>query len=364
MTNSPDNPPSPRASGEPGPWYLFSPLTDLVAFAGSGLVTIGGIALASHLGLLDQNLPGWLWVFAIVIMDGGHVFGTLFRVYLDPAELRRRPFLYGLTPLVCFVIGFIAWQIGPKAYFRLIAYTAIFHFVRQQFGWVRLYRFRRGERDKLGGLLDELTIYAATLYPLLYLHIHPDQRWGWNLRTDLVQLPNILPPFTVIYWTLMAAYTLKSLYAWSGRAITNPGKDIVVATTAFSWYLGFVTYYESPFAHTLCVVVVHAMPYYALTYSYTKHRRKAGHTVGGRFSNGLVSFLITHALLGFLLSDVTRLVRGTKALSFFGMGAWVRPPEILWILVPLFATVQLTHYSLDAFIWRKKDNPDLKVFGH
>lgn len=356
--------PSTEPQRPAGPWYLFSPTTDLIAFAGSGVITIVGLAIARYYGLLDQDVPEWLWLFALVLMDGGHIFGTLFRVYLDREEVRRRPYLYWLTPLGCFLIALLAAQVGLWLYIRLIAYAAIFHFVRQQYGWVRLYRHRRGEGDKLGGRLDEITVYAATLYPLLYLHVHAVPGIGWLSPSDLVRLPDILLPFTVAYWAIMTAYLLKSLYAWSGRAMTNPGKDIVVVTTALCWYLGLVTFHESTFARAFCVVVLHAMPYYALTYNYTRLRRKAGHTVGGWFGREWTSFLVFHILLAILLKEAWSLVKGSKSLSLFGTGSWLIPREAVFILIPLLGTVQLTHYFLDAFIWRKKDNPDLQVFGH
>ena len=52
-------------------------------------------------------------------------------------------------------------------FWRALAYLAVFHFIRQQYGWVMLYRVRGGERGRAGRWLDGATVYAATLYPLI-----------------------------------------------------------------------------------------------------------------------------------------------------------------------------------------------------
>lgn len=347
----------------PGPWYLFSPGVDLFAFLGSGVFTVLGIAGAAYFGILDQWLPKWLWVVAMICLDGGHIFGTIFRVYLDPVELRRRPYLYGLTPLIAYFLGLLVIHFwGGLAYFRVIAYSAIYHFIRQQFGWVRLYRYRRAEKGRLGQWLDEAAIYAATLYPLLYLHVHPAHNVFWSTKQDIIHVPLPLAPFTVLYWLIMGAYVIKSVGTWCGLGTPNPGKDIVVSTTAFCWYLGYVTLYGYPFANTLTVVVLHAMPYYALTYYYTRHRREAGEPVGGALSQGLVPFLATHVVLAFLFTGAWDILASHHQTWLF-RASWNLPWGILKFILPMLGVIQLTHYFLDAFIWRRRDNPGLQILG-
>jgi hypothetical protein len=47
----------------------------------------------------------------------------------------------------------------------------------------------------------------------------------------------------------------------------NPGKDVVVITTAVCWYIGIVTF-NSDYAFTVTNVIIHGVPYMVLVYWY------------------------------------------------------------------------------------------------
>ena len=133
--------------------WLFSPAVDLAAFGGSAVASFAALAVGWHYGLLDgtkADTPEWAWVAAVLLIDVAHVWSTLFRVYLDPAEFRRRRGVYLLVPVVGLVAGIALYDAGPHVFWRCLAYLAVFHFVRQQYGWVMLYRARCGERDRGG----------------------------------------------------------------------------------------------------------------------------------------------------------------------------------------------------------------------
>ena len=70
--------------------------------------------------------------------------------------------------MACTTLGFSAgfglYQAGEDVFWRVLAYLAVFHFVRQQWGWVAMYRGRLRERDPFGLWLDRLAIYLATIY--------------------------------------------------------------------------------------------------------------------------------------------------------------------------------------------------------
>ncbi|HEY8176340.1 MAG TPA: hypothetical protein VIF32_11640, partial [Gemmatimonadaceae bacterium] len=127
------------------PW-LFSRSVDLGVFGGSAIVALIAVAAGIRLGVTDDT-PAWAWIAAVLFVDVAHVHATLFRTYLDRGELQRRPLLYTFVPLACFVIAFALYQSGALLFWRCAAYLAVFHFVRQQYGWVALYRSRAGERD-------------------------------------------------------------------------------------------------------------------------------------------------------------------------------------------------------------------------
>src|SRR5262249_56954114 len=132
-----------------------------------------------------------------------------------------RPALYALVPIGGFVAGVLLFTQGEAVFWRVLAYVAVFHFVRQQAGWVLLYRARAGERDRLGRALDLGAVYAATVYPLLWWHAHLPRRLHWFLPRDLAALPAALasaalPP----YVALLAAYAGRAARRYPRRPRT------------------------------------------------------------------------------------------------------------------------------------------------
>jgi hypothetical protein len=169
--------------------WLFSPRVDLFAFLGSATVSLLALWIGARLGVLNNDSPDWIWIPFVLLIDVAHVYATAFRVYFDTDELKRRPLLYCFVPIVGYAIGVAVYSENGLFFWRALAYLAVFHFVRQQYGWVALYRARLNERDVWGKLIDSLAIYSATIYPLVYWHAHLPRRFWWFLTDDFSSLP-------------------------------------------------------------------------------------------------------------------------------------------------------------------------------
>lgn len=377
----------PRAAAAPRSRWLFSPAVDLAAFGGSAALSLVALAVGWQLGWLDgekADTPEWAWVVGVLLIDVAHVWSTLFRVYLDPDEFRRRPGLYLLVPVAGLVAGVGLYSLGPVVFWRCLAYLAVFHFVRQQYGWVMLYRAKCGERDRAGRWLDSAAIYLATVFPLVYWHAHLPRRFWWFLKGDFRQIPtlaaDLLEP---LYWLALTAYFLRSVWRW-WHGFANPGKDLVVFTTAVCWYVGVVAV-NSDYAFLVTNVVIHGVPYLVLVYWY-------GWVRNSRLSPGAGPRLAVSPAkrepgegplekrrprVGHL-KTIAAFVAAVWALAFaeellwdrcvwherdwlFGPG-W-RVTDWKWLLVPLLALPQLTHYVLDGVIWRRKANPGFTLVG-
>jgi hypothetical protein len=343
-----------------GPW-LFSARTDLTVFLGSAIVSLAALWVGAQAGLLYGDTPDWAWVPAVLLIDVAHVYATGFRVYLDTDELKRRPWLYALVPLIGFAIGVALYSEGELVFWRVLAYLAVFHFVRQQYGWVALYRARAGERDRLGKWIDSAAIYAATVYPLIYWHAHLPRRFWWFLTNDFNAIPSAVAAAAApVYWALMAAYAFKSLRGWLIHREGNPGKDMVVATTAVCWYVGIVAF-NSDYAFTVTNVIIHGVPYLALIYWYSRRRfeQTGGRGVFRLFARGPAVFLVSLWALAYfeeMLWD-----RGVwQDRSWLFGGPW-DVSSLKIVLVPLLALPQIIHYVLDGFVWRRNNNPDFTL---
>ncbi|MSP15322.1 MAG: hypothetical protein EXR73_01705 [Myxococcales bacterium] len=330
--------------------WLFSPAIDLSVFGGSALLALALLALGAPLGLLAADTPDWAWIPAILLIDVAHVWSTAFRVYLDPDERRRRPARYALVPLFGWLLGVALYSEGPLVFWRVLAYLAVFHFVRQQWGWVALYRARAGETR--GAWLDGAAIYAATLWPLLHWHGHLPRGFAWFLPGDFAAVPAALATATFpLYVALLAAYAARAVWQGLRDGAWHPGKHLVVVTTALLWHLGIVTF-NSDYAFTVTNVFAHGIPYLALVFAYGRARGLAPFRFGRAALPAFLGLLFLVAYAEEFLWD--RVLWHERAWLFGG--AWNAGTLELW-LVPLLALPQLTHYLLDGLIWRRRDNP-------
>ncbi len=265
-----DSPQAVSAPLLPSAW-LFSRRADLLLFGGPAVVSMLLLAAGARTGHLDGDLPVVLWLAVVVCVDVAHVWSTGWRVYADPEELRRRPALYLGIPAAAYAAGVLLHTAGPLAFWRVLAYLATFHFVRQQYGWVALYRRKGGENEEPGATwerrLDAATIYGATLAPLAWWHATLPKRFHWLLDGDYAAgLPaGAGPAALAAFGVLFVAWVGKEARRLvTGRAVSW-GKVLVVLTTALCWHLGVVVF-DSDYAFAVTNVLVHGVPYFGLVY--------------------------------------------------------------------------------------------------
>jgi hypothetical protein len=348
-----------QGSGPVRNFWLFSRSIDLGVFLGSAVASILLLVVGWQLGLLDNDSPEWTWISAVLLIDVAHVWSTSFRVYLDKAELKRRLSLYLLVPVLGYVLGVALYSEGELIFWKVLALVAVFHFVRQQYGWVNLYRRKLGETAVWTWWIDAAAVYLATIYPLAYWVTQLPRNFQWFVQDDFIAAPaavaTVLFP---LYVAALTAYAAKSIYLYLNTGFANPGKDIVVATTAFCWYVGIVML-NSDYAFTVTNVIIHGVPYFALIWVYARFRRETSGRVYRSLSSNWIVFLATLWALAYVEE------------LFWHRGVW---HERQWLfgdswnwqnlktyLVPLLAVPQITHYILDGFIWRRNNNPDFSL---
>jgi len=337
--------------------WLFSAPIDLAVFGGTAVAALALVALGPALGA-SADAPEWSWITGVLLVDVAHVWSTAFVVYLDPAEWQRRPALYAGTPIAAFALGVALYAWGEGPFWRAIAYFAVFHFIRQQYGWVMMYRARCGERDRLGRWLDGATIYAATLYPLIWWHASLPRRFSWMRDGDFIGgLPAwVIAPARAIYLALLVMYVARAVIA---RPVSW-GKHLVVATTVACWYVGIIAT-NSDYAFTVSNVFVHGIPYMALVFLYARSAAREPRSAHGAgawlLERGLIVFLATLWLVAYFEEMVWDRGLWHERGWLFGTGRDIGGAAA--VLAPLLAVPQLAHYVLDAFLWKRRSNPRL-----
>lgn len=337
--------------------WLFSAPIDLAVFGGTAAISLLLVLAGPSHGTAS---PEWTWITGVLLVDVAHVWSTAFVVYLDPAEWRRRPVLYAAVPVATFGAGVALYACGEAMFWRALAYLAVFHFMRQQYGWVMMYRARNGERGRRGSWLDGATVYAATLYPLIVWHTRLPRAFAWMKPGDFV---TGLPPLTAtiagwIYAALLASYAVRAVL----QRPVSWGKHVVVAATAACWYVGIVAT-DADYAFTVTNVFIHGVPYLALVYLYARaasrepgsQRGATARMIGTR--RGLVVFCASLWAIAYLEELIwDRAIWHDRSWLF---GGSIEVGWLATLLVPLLAVPQLTHYVLDGFLWRRRANPRL-----
>jgi hypothetical protein len=352
------------------PGWIFSPAIDLWVFLGSAGLSITLWLVGGWLGgeTVAVSSPQWSWLLAVLLVDVAHVWSTAFVVYLDAAELRRRPGLYIGAPLAAWVVGIAIYHIGDaELFWRIVAYLAVFHFVRQQYGWVMMARGSVGECDRLGRWLDGATIYATTVVPLILWHTQLPRNFWWMREGDFITgVPTMVGDLAIfVYVVLGTTYAVRAV-GGAVRAVRNRGthvpwtKHIVVVTSALCWYLGIVAT-NSDYAFTVTNVFLHGIPYAALIYLYARRaaaRPESARSVSaGIVRRGLLPFLASLWAVAYLEELLWDRMIWHDHPSLFGNGPDL--DSMAALLVPLLAVPQLTHYLLDGFLWRRASNPRL-----
>jgi hypothetical protein len=305
------------------------------------------------------DLPTWLWVVLVVGVDVSHVYSTVFRTYFDRREFLRQPGLYRITPLIGWVGGVLLYSLEPMFFWRALAYLAVFHFVRQQYGFMMMYSCK----TRTGHIaLDKLAIYAATLYPLLYWHCH-DRSFHWFIAEDFYQFgaPSVSAVGFVVYCLSMVSYCVAEIRSLVVTKTINVPKSLLLIATAATWWVGIISF-DNDIAFTATNVIAHGIPYLALIWIY---KRKEEALSGARslfFSLfGVPLYVLVLSIVAFFEEAIWDSVlwrEHGELFSFFWTQTRV-PDVALSLVVPLLMLPQFLHYVYDAFIWRFRDGDPL-----
>lgn len=330
------------------PW-LGNPKVESIFILSPALFPVAVIFLFRDY-FISHDVSTWWWVILVLCVDVSHVYSTLFRLYWDKQTFTTYKHLLIIIPIGALVVGFSLHYYDAMLFWRILAYIAVFHFVRQQYGFMRLYS-RFEPRERWSRLIDSVAIYSATLYPLLYWHIHATDKLAWFVKGDFISLQ--LSPYSNYFFTLyviiVLIYTGKELRASFLRRSFNVPKNLIVAGTFASWYVGIVLF-QGDLIFTLLNVVAHGIPYMALIWLHgQKKNEEFSFNLKGLGIFGGV--LIVLAYIEEYFWD--RFVWKEHVDIFPGLSSvFIEGPALLSLIVAVLVLPQVTHYILDGFIWR------------
>ncbi len=348
------------------PW-IYSSKFDLAAIIGPPVV-ITAIVLAWGNKLAKLDTPPWLWVFLVLFIDVAHVYSSLFRTYFDREEFKRRKSLYLIVPTVTWLGGIGIYAIlGPVVFWSCVAYFAIYHFVRQQYGFLMLYR--RGEPvGDLGYRLDQLAIYIATVYPLVYWHTY-SRNFQWFSEFEVIRIPWVWPEYIcrAVYVLALGAFLVRELNRWRVTGSLNVGKCLLLFATAAAWGTGIILF-NGDLTFSLINIISHGIPYMALIWIYQYRKRSNSAHSENRFLKFfqlkyVPFYILALVVLAYFEEGIWDWFVWREHAGIFGSFHWNATNAVLVVLIPLLTMPQVTHYVLDAYIWRvnKKGKEEVRA---
>ncbi|NIF05333.1 hypothetical protein F3J23_07750 [Chryseobacterium sp. Tr-659] len=300
---------------------------------------------------LENHYSFYTWLFLIVFVDVAHVYSTLFKTYFVKGEIQKRRLLYIGIPVISWGLGIILFQFGSLVFWSVLALVAVFHFIRQQYGFMRIYA--RFEPNNWSKKVDEVAIYAATVYPMLYWFKTPRAfTWFVNNEFDWLQnLPDYKSFITIVYFSILAAWVGKTIFEALKFQNLNIPKTALIIGTYLSWYFGIV-YFNNDLLFTFLNVVSHGVPYIALIYI-REIRQKENHQLNWmlafKSASGIFLFIGIILCFAFLEEFLWETLVWNEHFTL----DFTVSETLVQFLVPLLVVPQLTHYLLDGFIWRK-----------
>ncbi len=301
------------------------------------------------------NLTSTWWLVVVLGIDVSHVYTTLYKTYWDKTLVQQKQKLLLLVPFIAFIMAFIAINIGFNFFWRVLAYIAVFHFIRQQYGFVKIYSRKQNNYMQW---LDTLVIYSATIYPILYWHCNGPFQFTWFTAKDFVTIPYPIVDKIAfyLYCLIIIAYCIKEIVMFIKTKTGNLPKNLVIIGTLISWYLGIV-YYNSDLIFTILNVVTHGVPYMALVWINGKANATKATLPIMYKGFGICIFLLIPFVLGYVEEGLWDTIIWKEHTNLFGVFEFINQIDTTsfkTIIIPILILPQLTHYLLDGFIWRIK----------
>lgn len=333
------------------PW-IHKAKTDSLFIIGPSFFVLALIfVFQDYIAEIENDYSFYTWLFLIVFIDVAHVYATLFKTYFVEDEFQKQKKRLISLPVICFIVGVILFSFGSLVFWSFLAYIAVFHFIRQQYGFMRLYA-RKEMKTRISVFIDNLTIYASTGYPMLYWFFSSKRKFNWFVENEFFKFENhrLLDFLFWIYAGILILYVVFTAIQSIKNKFFNIPKNSIIWGTTLSWYFGIV-YFNDDLIFTLLNVVSHGIPYMALVYFKEidgKSEQELGRLSYLKRYQGFLIYIGILLLIAFSEEFLWEFFVWNENISLtnFDFSNW----QIF--LVPLLTVPQFTHYILDGFIWK------------
>ena len=333
--------------------FIVSPGFDAFFFFGSVLTVLMAWAAAT----LFQVNGFYILAAVAVVSNGPHLVSTWTRLYMDKREWRSRPVHAFVVPLliaagVAAIVATLGGK-GNRILNTVLLYWAVWHFVAQNWGLLRIYQRRSGEPDSSLALkMERPLLFAFVGWCLLHrLQTGPRRLFGTELYYPQVPLPavNLLLYASLVMALAWLVLRLREPAApWAKSAWIRGG---FLACAGLGFFVPFqliTTGDTTAFAAAACW---HGLQYIGIVRYYHRNAWKGGVHPEARIISWLSQpgwgrrFLYAALLLALAGGGYVLIYAGALATQGTSWTAY-RWGTVVWL------SLTFSHYWLDGVIWK------------
>ncbi len=310
------------------------------------------VFLTCLLFLIPNESSQWLFQLPLIyiglqMIDSGHIWPSFLIAYSS----ERAKIILRLLPVIVLVIYLlIGFYFDKFGIYRLHAYLAAFHFIRQQYGILKLSSNLNPSRSSWINKTEFYSIYAITISSLIG---RMSNEGVWMRDADLIQIPELYfhPAMTIFFFTVLL-YSSLVLYSYFKYQEFFLSRFLIYTSAIFAW--GVIGFTKLPIIALF--PLFHDLPYLGLIYRYPNPWLKRVKTYLSkiRFSTVNSSFLVLVVITIFIGSIVEFSLY--RYLDLHVDEDLSNSLKVLLCSIAFLPTT--THYLIDGFIWRKDIMPN------
>lgn len=325
---------------------IFSQKMDVVAFC-SFIPIYGLYFLLQALGItLPENMPAEFFILGWTLVDGSHVYSTFYVSYIDKGVKEKLKLHLIFIPLLIYLTAFGLTYAGSQASFiTILAYAAGIHFIRQEFGWMKIATRLDKAAPTWLNWIDKFTVYGMTIFPIVYFFRASNDGF-WYQKGDIFLFPDTFSNIVIMFfWPTVIVFLVANLYHTFKTKVFNLTKFLVFINTFFGWYVAKVVV-GNPYLAVWLVIFHHGLPYYLIIF---KTERVSQNLPILKSLEKLKYPAMYLSCAGFFL------IWYSFHWEWDFISSMKKAAPILSAAIYASAvTPQFTHFILDGFIWKRK----------
>jgi hypothetical protein len=316
--------------------YIASPLFDWVFFIGSPLLAVAAVLAAVRF------MPGdRVEYYVLAYMAIGHHVPTMLRAYGDPDEYSRNRLRLITVPL-CVAPIVLGLTLFDTRLLTLIFIWDQYHFVRQNYGFMRIYNVKAGVSGEVDSNLDQWLCFSFFICILAHSGFY-----GYMYADSFYDMGISFPDWLVIgieKGSLGIATAVGVVYLFRLQSRIAQGlpiawlKYVLFGTNMGVWYYSYVLLSDGFLSYAISSLF-HCLQYDAFAWFYNRAKsRSLEPTPSNAF------FRIIH--------ETRYLWLYVGAILSYGLFSSFGGQVTLVPILALNTTTGLLHYYFDSFIWR------------